>query len=387
MNETGKSLKIAIATIGRFHVLDLARELDALGHQVHFYSCVPKRRAAKFGLPPRCHIALLPFLAPLLALSHFFRRTRFSSSVERLVYVAVDELVARRLKACDVVIGMSGIYVKALKAARENYGAKVVLERGSTHIDIQKQILDELQKLDPTAVSVPASLVQRERTGYLLADRIAIASLHVEASFIDQGVPARKLFRNVYGTDLTMFTPNPAVERDPFLLLFVGGWSYQKGVDVLCAAMAQLSRDGFRLFHVGGIGDAPIPNADWFHSVGTVDQRELPDWYQRGRCLVLPSRQEGLALVQVQALACGCPVVGSSMSGAADLQEMVPAAGMVQVVAVGDEVGLIEAVRQVPPYVSMDASARDELRASLSWGAYARRYESMLCEIAREGAA
>lgn len=30
-------MKIAIASMGRFHVLDLARELDALGEYVRFY--------------------------------------------------------------------------------------------------------------------------------------------------------------------------------------------------------------------------------------------------------------------------------------------------------------------------------------------------------------
>src|SRR5690242_18534482 len=37
---TGR-LRIAIATGGRFHVLDLARELAALGHEVQLYSFVP----------------------------------------------------------------------------------------------------------------------------------------------------------------------------------------------------------------------------------------------------------------------------------------------------------------------------------------------------------
>ena len=62
-----KPLRIAIATGGRFHVLDLARELDALGHEVRFYSYVPKARALKFGLPARCHVSLLPFMWPLIA--------------------------------------------------------------------------------------------------------------------------------------------------------------------------------------------------------------------------------------------------------------------------------------------------------------------------------
>ena len=43
-------LRIAIATNGRFHVLDLARELDRLGHHVTFYSLLPKWRSRQFGL-------------------------------------------------------------------------------------------------------------------------------------------------------------------------------------------------------------------------------------------------------------------------------------------------------------------------------------------------
>jgi glycosyltransferase involved in cell wall biosynthesis len=35
--------------------------------------------------------------------------------------------------------------------------------------------------------------------------------------------------------------------------------------------------------------------------------------------MVLPSIEEGLAIVQGQALACGCPVIASSATGAADL--------------------------------------------------------------------
>ena len=35
--------------------------------------------------------------------------------------------------------------------------------------------------------------------------------------------------------------------------------------------------------------------------------------------LVLPSVEEGLALVQAQAMACGCPVIASENTGASDL--------------------------------------------------------------------
>ena len=39
----------------------------------------------------------------------------------------------------------------------------------------------------------------------------------------------------------------------------------------------------------------------------------------RSHVMVLPSIEEGLALVQAQALACGCPVIGTRHTGAEDL--------------------------------------------------------------------
>jgi hypothetical protein len=47
-------LRVAIATAGRFHVLDLPRELTGLGYALDFYSYVPKLRAVRFGLPSAC---------------------------------------------------------------------------------------------------------------------------------------------------------------------------------------------------------------------------------------------------------------------------------------------------------------------------------------------
>ena len=43
-------MKINIASTHRFHLLDLARELSHQGHDVVFYSYVPKGRCMKFGL-------------------------------------------------------------------------------------------------------------------------------------------------------------------------------------------------------------------------------------------------------------------------------------------------------------------------------------------------
>ena len=107
-----RRLKIAIATTGRFHVLDLARELHGLGHEVKLYSYVPSWRAAKFGLPRECHVALLPWLVSFVVMSKLLTRTKYAERAEQLLWRVTDWLVSVRMRRCDVVIAMSGVYVR-----------------------------------------------------------------------------------------------------------------------------------------------------------------------------------------------------------------------------------------------------------------------------------
>jgi glycosyltransferase involved in cell wall biosynthesis len=52
---------------------------------------------------------------------------------------------------------------------------------------------------------------------------------------------------------------------------------------------------------------------------GDIPQTELARLMARSHVLVLPSVEEGLALVQGQAMACGCPVIATTATGAEDL--------------------------------------------------------------------
>lgn len=373
-----RRLRIAIATLGRFHVLDLARELDALGHDVQFYSYVPKRRAMRFGLRARCHVALLPWLAPVLLLTRLLHRIGLPDAGDRIMHGAADRLVAIKLRPCDVFIGMSGIYLCAFRAARRRYNALLVLERGSLHIAAQRDILDRLRELNPRARGVSRRAVRRELAGYALADRIAVPSTHAEKSFLYHGIKPEKLFRNPYGVDLTMFRAHDAIAREPGLILFVGGWCLRKGADILTCAMHELAGRGFRLQHVGGISDAPVPTADWFSSTGSIDQSELPFWYQRASCLVLPSREDGFGLVLIQALACGCPVIGSDMTGARDLQLLTADGGSVKVVPTEDVQALSLTIESTATTMRARDGRSSVQHTILGWERYARRYSDML---------
>ena len=373
-------MKIAIASMGRFHVLDLARELDALGEDVHFYSYVPRSRAQRFGLPARCHRGLLPFVAPLVAWERMAPRV-WPDGQERAMAHALDAAVAARLKPCDVFICMSGTYLDAARHAKERYGALVYLERASQHIVAQRRILEPFG-----AARGPSDfIVARECAGYELADRIAVASSPVVDSFETEAPHLKsKLFINAYGVDLGLFPQRAGPRPDgPPRVLFVGGWSLQKGVDTLMRAIKSLP--GVMLTHVGWQGDHPFPDGDpQFERIGQVPQWQLTEHYCRADVFVLASRQEGLALVQAQALVSGLPIVCTTRTGGADLALSPELASRISVVSPDDADALAQALAKAledGPGRTWDPLPQAD-RDLLSWTAYGARYRQELLSAA-----
>ena len=135
---SGRRLRIAIVTAGRFHVVDLARELLALGHDVTLYSALPPARTRALGIPGEHARWLGPMVAGALLLGRRAMRTPLRELAATTVGEAVDRGAATRLEPCDVVIGMSGLCLRTLQKARRKYGAVTIVERSSQHIVAQR---------------------------------------------------------------------------------------------------------------------------------------------------------------------------------------------------------------------------------------------------------
>ena len=369
-------MKINIVTSGRFHVLDLARELDRLGHEVAFYSYVPQKRAEDFGLPGRCHRSLLKYLAPIVGFRMATRNSLGWRSA-KILEEAVDELVARIIDPCDVFIGMSGLCIKSAEKAREKYGATIFIERGSRHILSQKSILDAIHPEETSPV--PDYAVQRELASYDQADIITVPSRHVVESFVEFGISEEKLFRNPYGVDLQMFPPSEKPESDFYDVLMVGTWGYQKGCDVLIDAC----RDSKKSFlHVGGLSDSLFPKAKGYQHVESVNQPELYHYYEKSKIFCLPSRQDGFGMVLSQALSCGLPLVCTHRTGGEDLREYLDDPKWITVVPVDDVKALREGIKTGLEIADSQPSGKRDIlgpaRDKLSWAAYGKRYADEL---------
>lgn len=374
-------MRIALLTSGRFTLCDLARELDALGHDVAFYSLVPDRITRRFGLPSRCNRWLGPLLAPFYAAHVLARGTAASQAADGALTIALDEVASRVIGPCDVFIGLSGFSLRTADAMRRKYGARIVIERLSRHILSQREILDAIPG-KRTGPSVPFWAVRRELAEYALADRIGVPAQHVRRSFIDKGVPGEKVSVNPFGVDLAMFPPTDAPVGIAPTTIMAGSWSLRKGCDLLPTAWRALGEG--KLKHVGPVYDADLPADPGFEHTEGVPQQQLVDHYARSHVFALASREEGLALVMPQALACGLPVVCSDRTGGEDLRAMIPDPHAVTVVPCEDVGALTDALREAHARAKHVRGRRDLLgsaRSEMSWSAYGRRYNTMLNDL------
>lgn len=129
------------------------------------------------------------------------------------------------------------------------------------------------------------------------------------------------------GIDATHFRPVARPTRD--YILFVGRLVPYKGVDVLLRSLV-LVRPNIPVLIAG---DGPLRaklaelagrlNVD-ARFLGHVKDEDLPSLYGNARVTVLPSinGQEAFGIALVESMACGTPVVASSLPGVADVARL-----------------------------------------------------------------
>jgi glycosyltransferase involved in cell wall biosynthesis len=129
------------------------------------------------------------------------------------------------------------------------------------------------------------------------------------------------------GVDIVRFSPHGPVasrESDP-LVVCVGRLDPQRGADMAVAALALLTTPNVRLRLVGD-GSERARLEHQIRGLGLTDQVEMvgfrpdpaPD-IRAADVVVVPSRYDGMALVLLEAMACGAAIVATQVPGSSAL--------------------------------------------------------------------
>jgi glycosyltransferase involved in cell wall biosynthesis len=92
--------------------------------------------------------------------------------------------------------------------------------------------------------------------------------------------------------------------------------NFRKGMDILIDALALVTSSvPFRIISVGK-GKLSLPENIKYYSLGSIsDEKKLAQIYSCADIFVIPSREDNLPNVMVEAFACGTPVIGFPVGG------------------------------------------------------------------------
>ena len=243
-----------------------------------------------------------------------------------------DRIVARRLEKLagqiDIVHTWPLGAVETLKTAAR-LGIPTVLERCNAHTGFAMEAVQK--ECERLGVTLPpdhehaynAEKLRKEEEEYARADRLLCPSDFVRQTFLDRGYLAAKLARHQYGFDDRTFHPGsePRPAGAGLTMLFVGVCAVRKGVHYALEAWlaSPASRTGTFLIAGEFLPDYAEKLKPMLEhpSVRVLGHRnDVPELMRKSDILILPSIEEGSALVTSEARGSGCVLVVSEAAGA-----------------------------------------------------------------------
>lgn len=151
-------------------------------------------------------------------------------------------------------------------------------------------------------------------------------SKRMQKDLVKLGILENNIVHLPNSIDTNLFTPQK--QKEDNLLLFVGRISPGKGLHILIKSLQNLKKS-VRLAIIG----PPDWNVNYYQNIlriiekenrkgkhniqylGSMEQTELVEWYQKASLLVLPSFTEGFPVTILEALSCETPVIATPVGG------------------------------------------------------------------------
>lgn len=238
-----------------------------------------------------------------------------------------DRCVAGMLDPSTTLVAQYGASLESFAQTRRQNG-RTILDYPIARFDFAYELLAEEAELRPEfadtifgrhALTPTAEHLSRMTTEVELADLVVVGSRFAAESFSGIVDPDR-LAVVPYGVDSSKFRPsvNPR-SSGPLQVLFAGQLTQRKGIAYALEAIELLDPGAFQLTLVGpmiGSGRGLGRHKARFRRLSAVPPQSMPDVYSSADVLILPSIVEGSAVVVLEAMAAGLPVIVTPNVGA-----------------------------------------------------------------------
>jgi glycosyltransferase involved in cell wall biosynthesis len=183
-----------------------------------------------------------------------------------------------------------------------------------------------------TRSNLPDYYQKHTRGAWQQADHVIVASHFTAHSLHAAGCPPGKISVVPYGCSFGEIAPGNGSPSRPInkpYFLFVGSGSHRKGLHHLLEAWAQCKLLAtHELVVIARVVDPELQHAlaatKSVRHIAGVGRQDLVRWFSSAQAFILPSLSEGFGHVFLEALACGCPVIGTRNTMLPDFVEAQP---------------------------------------------------------------
>jgi len=317
-------MKIAIVVGGRFHAFNLAEQLNYKGYLSQLITSYPK-----FYIKKNFNISSdkVKTIISKEIFSRIISKNKYLNkmlNIDDFLINYFDKFASKKLDLnnLNILVGWSSFSLESFKRVQNSSCIKI-LERGSTHIEFQHDILKEEYKLQGIKPKLPSKeIILKEIKEYTMADYICVPSEFVKRTFINKGFNEEKIIKIPYGVDLKNFYKfKDKINKKTFRIICTGTVSIRKGVLYLLKAFEELNLYNSELLMIGNIDDDIYPLIKKYYKnkninfIKPIKQNKLINFYNSSDLFISCSIEEGLSMVQAQAMACGLPVICTTNTG------------------------------------------------------------------------
>lgn len=384
------NIRVLIGSVGRFHseyILEAFINRNILSKLI---STSPSSKYKKKNLS---------FIKNFLSIGYIIYIRRFLNNyLSYLLNIFGNILFSFRLNKFikknnfNIFIIFSSNALSTFKLLDNNKKIIKILERGSTHYLHQLNLMNLLFKQNGFRYPSDKYFLNKELKEYSLADYIVVPTNYVKKTFISNQISSSKLIVNPYGADLDIFKPLTNLKKlnNGFInCVFCGDASLRKGFHDLINFCDTYKKDKILFHHIGPISKEikfllkHNQNHNNLKFYGSLNQSDINELFNKFDMLVLPSYEEGMSMVQLQAISSGIPIVSTEESGFIEIQNQ-SNIKIGEKCYSGSNESLYRAIMSVKENNIIRNFVNEELthiRNTYTWKNYQERYVNFISEI------